>query len=202
MKMKRIFSISRIMILFMVIFNLFCLGVGALSDDVKENEASVPAYSGQITKVAKTVLGNGLECTMTFKCSPEVALLDDSGNIYAYRRRVCVVGVVCYIGSGNQPEKILTHKVEATFTYDKKSYAIVSNPEEDLVFNRMSRNSSKWKATQNCEIIPTHSGCIVSEVCTMYKILKRSNVRKLVDNSHIDIICSVNGEIGYNSKVH
>lgn len=200
--MKRIFSISGMMILLMVIFSSVCLSAEALSEEAKGNEVSCSSYSGQITRVAKTVLGNGLECTMTFKCSPEVALLDDSGNIYAYRRTASVTGVVCCITSGNHSEKILTHKVEATFTYDKKSYVIIANPDEDVVFSRMSRNSNKWKATQNCEIIPAHPGCIVSEVCTMYKVPKRSSVRKLVDNSHIDIICSVNGEIGYNSKVH
>lgn len=153
-------------------------------------------------EVRKIELGKGLECVMKFKYWTEyIKSIDDQGN-KLYNRYVSAVGTLYSNKDGVSAQKLLEHRIKVVFTYDKKSLVKIDNAEEDIDCYKAKLDSGKkrWKMAQTYEILYDEGICIVSEMFTVFKQQKLTDRIKYVENSHVDFMCTPQGNIAINSK--
>jgi hypothetical protein len=151
--------------------------------------------------VKKIVYGNGIEYVFEIAFSPEAALNSEDGTPI-YRRSVIAKGTYFMNGSDKSTEKLASNKFKVAFTYDKKTFCKIFKAKEDLIFKSKKSSDKTWKIKHNDEILSSedNSLCTVSLVANLYKHQKFSTKSVYCENSHIDFMCSKNGEIALNSS--
>ena len=198
-------TLVQILILFLLIFPIsFLSGVTtkALQNDIEFREGKCIEANKAYREIKKTSFGNGLECVMTFRYCPECIKSVEADGTVLYIRFIAVTGTLFDVSVPDRPKKIVERKVKVNFTYDKKSFVKIDNPEEDLDYHRVVLDDSKttWALAQTCELLQGKGYYIVSEMFTIYKQNSRTNKIEHVENGHVDLICTMNGDFLINSK--
>ncbi|MDR1627469.1 MAG: hypothetical protein LBR79_01685 [Oscillospiraceae bacterium] len=172
------------------------------TDDVVSKEPLSGSSKNKTERIIrKTEFGNGLEYVLEIDFSPESTLSSESG-IPVYRRSVIAKGTYFMNGSDKSTEKLASCKFKVAFTYDKKTFCKIFNAKEDLIYKSKKSADKTWKIKQNNEILSPEdeSICMVSLITNLYKHQKFSTKSAYFENSHIDFMCSKNGEIVLNSS--
>jgi len=129
-------------------------------------------------------------CNENIKSGHEVATFDNKGrNLY---KKVVNIKKT-YKKSDNSKNSDVQGEIdlELKFTYDKKSYVEVSS--EDITG---SKKSTKWKIRDLTEIIPSENNIVlVSSRYAAYKKGKQQGLGDYLMDSHIDVLCSSEGDI-------
>ena len=128
------------------------------------------------------------------KCTfhPETQHISDSGE-KIYKKRVDVKRTIEEVSKENQPRANLSLNV--IFTYDKKSFVKVEQDD----FKNYER-CKFWKLKNISEIRPDKSVCLVSDRYIIYK--KGSiGVGSHLMEGHVDVMCSLMGDIGLNTNL-
>lgn len=95
-------------------------------------------------------------------------------------------------------EIVGSHKSKIKFTYDKKTFVKIDNPDKDI---EESKIDGSWSIMSIKEIFPDDMQCLVSTRYVLYKENKM-RIKKYVLSSHYDVFCSLEGKIGVNSEMH
>lgn len=198
-------NIFKFLIMFLIIFPVYfsiSTKTIALQNDIEFREGKCVAPTMAFREVKKTSFGNDLECVMTFRYCPECVKSVEPDGTYTYIRFVSVTGTLYDVSDSENPKKIVERKVKVNFTYDKKSFVRIDNPEEDLDYHRIVLDDSKttWALAQTCELLQGKSYCTISEMFTIYKQNFRTKKMEHVENGHVDIACTVDGDLLINSK--
>ena len=162
------------------------------------NPMSISNPSQSESFIKKISLNNGFEYIGKIKYSSEFSTTDENGN-KIYKRTVSTTGEFFDV-RGKKPTKIMFQKMVVTFTYDKNGHVWISNNDEDISYSKKTYGEKKWKLIHNHEVFNSASQCIVSSVFTVYKNPKMARHAVYIDNGHLDIICSPDGVITFNSK--
>lgn len=136
-----------------------------------------------------------------YEILPEVKIQTKTGTVY--RRSVTATKKFSrYDEKTKKHISEITCKNKITFTYDKESFVKIFNPEKDLEAEKKTENkNSKWIICDISEIIPSEEICLVSSRYTLYNHSEISYDEIILD-AHLDLFCSVQGEIGINSDMY
>lgn len=197
--------ILKILIIFLLIFPAFIVNLqqaGALQADAIVREGPCIAPDRGFREVKKICFGNGLECVMTFRYCPECVKSVEADGTIVYVRMVSITGRLFDTSVEDLPRRIVERRLKVTFAYDKKSFVGIDNPEEDLDCHRNILDESKttWSVAQTCEFMQDDSFCGVFEMFTVYRKNPRTAKMEHVENSHVNLICTTNGDIIVNAK--
>ncbi len=171
--------------------------------NVKAYESELCIKPDEMTNtVKKLTFENEFEYVLKFRCYPEAKGYDSETDCTIYKRKAEVLGEMFYRGKNKAlfPEKILFNSLSVIFTYDKNGSVKVENPMQDIEAIKSNFGNDKWQTMCNQEILKTDLECIVSQVCIFHKNPKMSRHLKYIDNSHVDLICDVYGNIRLDSK--
>ncbi len=152
--------------------------------------------------VRKVIFGNGIEYVMEITFSPESTLTSEN-KTSVYRKEVNVKGTY-FMNTNIKPIKELAHhKFKVIFTYDKKTFCKIHDAKEDIVCKSKRSPDKKWKVKQNNEILSSkdNSICTVSLIANLYKNSNHSSKSEYYENSHVDFVCTKNGDIVLNSSI-
>lgn len=195
----------KIFIMFLLIIPIYFMTLpqpAALQADAECREGPCITPDRGFREVKKTCFGNGLECVMTFRYCPEcVRNVDPDGTVW-YVRMVSITGSLFDVSNEEIPKKIVERKLKVTFTYDKKSFVGLDNPEEDLDCHRNLLDDSKtiWSVAQTCELMQSDKFYGINEMFTIYKKNPKNAKMEHIENSHVTLICTVSGDIIVNVK--
>ena len=140
--------------------------------------------------------GNGIIFQIEIQSTGELKgyVVETGQTIY---KKIVQVKETYFLEKNNK--KILEQMLSVTFTYDKNSVWI-ETPETDIVHQETSWDK-KWNIVEDIGQLYTPTQCIVSGSWILYKKdgIICSNW-KYKNNSHVDIICSSQGIISYQTK--
>ena len=184
---------------------VFCLGcpwaTGA-NLDYSQTEGKTVAPDEFHSSIKNIAYGNGLSYVIKLNYYPQKIKYIEPNGKYIYSRGVSAVGTIYRSENDEIPEKLWEHKVQVTFTYDKKSFVCVVCPEDELNYRNVIFDTENeiWRLAQTCEILNGTDYCIVSEMFTVFEENLLTNRVDYIENGHLDLICDIDGNIAVNSK--
>lgn len=147
------------------------------------------------------IFGDGTECKTNVKYGLEYSTIDPNTQEKIYKK-TALANFDFYRRKENDLKKVLTYKLKVIFTYDKKSFVKIEDPLEDVYSIKEDFRNDKWRIMECAEVFPMTSlkdpYCIVSGQCIIYKNATNSKVYS--DNTHMDFICTKDGDITFNTK--
>lgn len=202
--MKKLFS-------FFVMLFVFGCGFGGFVDACDENQDICEVVSETSDVVKEFYRGRksgDIFCEEKVRIFPEEEFMDADG-VKLYSRTIEIgkefkkeskkedrVDAKRINGSGF--ESIASHKSKIKFTYDKKTFVKILDPDNDI---EEEETGDPWNVMDVKEIFPEDKRCLVSTRCVLYKE-NRLRVREYALSSHYDVMCSVSGQIGINTELH
>ncbi len=189
-KIKKLNSFT-ILIAFIVIFMPSVFGKNSKppSRAVLESVKSQKILRGK-------VFGGKSMCVETLEYFPEEKTNTDNGDIY--KKTISAKKEFQKSKKNNAFKTEAEYTIKITFTYDKKTFVKIENIEKDIVSEKVNK---KWEIVDLTEILPSKNTCLVSTKCLLYKSGTLNN-KIYLNNSHLDIFCSILGEIGINTELH
>lgn len=154
------------------------------------------------SEVRKANFGNNMENIIKIKYYPEMIKIKNEDGSCLYSRYISISETLYINKAKTVPKKLLEHSIRATFVYDKNSFVGIENSNEDIECRskRLDKSSQRWRTAQTYEVLYGDKECIVSEMFTIFKQNKFTDRIQYVENSHVDVICTPQGEISVNSK--
>lgn len=153
--------------------------------------------------VNRTVFGDGCECVVKLECFPEMSGYDSQLGTTVYKRMATAIGEFFYSSDDSKskiPDKKVACSLSVTFTYDKKGFVKVEKPNREIISCKYKFGNNKWDIKQSYEIFTTQSECMVSQISMVLRDRGANRHLEYIDNTHLDLICSVNGDIRVNSR--
>lgn len=181
--------------LFLGILNMSAYAL-AESDALKPNDKCSQQSSGKISR--GRIFGNKILCTETFECFPETEILSNNIKEKFYKKTLEVTKEFSARKKDGSFKKLSQCKFQVVFTYDKKTFVKVENCEKDI---DISINNDKWSIMDVKEIFPDDKVCLVSLKCVLYKE-DLLGVHEYMMDGHVDVMCSIMGNIGINTDLH
>lgn len=191
--------LSKIMKIIATVFIASQIGSSIIYAESINNINNLINPSQSKSFVRKISLGTGFDDVETIQCLPEFSSIDASGK-KIYKRTIISAGDFFDTRKKDKSKKIISHKLMVTFTYDKNGHVWIDNQDNDILYSKTTHGDKKWKLVHNYEILNSDSQCILSALFAIYKDPKTTRHAKYIDNSHLDIICSPDGVISFNSK--
>lgn len=143
------------------------------------------------------IFGNNIKSKETIESDAETQVTDAHGKTI-YKRMVRASKEFYHQkkdGSSKLNAKYISY---ITFTYDKSGFVKIMNPNEDI---KCVKDKIKWNVSNVIEILPGDKVAVVSNTYGVYKETLLGTQKFLCDG-HLDVFCSVNGEIGLNSDIN
>ena len=173
----------------------FCGWVGAYND-FNDNSNLVSESSDSVKEIHRGCRYGNILCEEKIKLFSEEEFLDMNGSkLYS---RMVEIGKEYKKQSGKSVKQIASHTSKIKFTYDKKTFVKISDPDNDI---KEDKTGHSWSVMDVKEIFPSDTQCLVSTRCVLYKE-NQVRVKEYVLSSHYDIMCSVGGQIGINTELH
>ena len=191
--MKKVLSL-----LFSFLFVICNLSIVSFANEDEENITKLLKEQNVNweTKGEKRVnLSNGISYDLSFYISEELPNVNNENN-GKYKK-------VLLAGSFYDEEKNklnLDNYLEVKFKYDGKS-VIIEDPENDIIHLPKVNEVKRLKVVEKTEIYTSPNQCILSNQTDINKKRKWYDFRKTwenLDNFHVDIVCSNNGEVKVN----
>lgn len=164
-----------------------CLGAKASNQEIEKNQ-----YGNEVRR-GKMAISRYL-CSEDMNFSPEKKKISKSGEVFYVKNVDIKKGFQKLCNSEFEPQGKIDLNV--TFTYDKKSYVGVQKSDV-----KSSKDCKSWKVRNASEIFPSKNACLVSDRYAIYQKSAMGGIGDYLFDGHMDVICSINGEIFVNTEI-
>ena len=164
---------------------------GSKQDDKHPQQSSEKISRGRI-------FGNKILCTETFEYFTETETSINDNKEKFYKKMLEVTKEFSTRKKHGGFKTLAQCKFQLAFTYDKKSFVKIEDCAKDV---SISIGNDDWSIMDVKEIFPDDKICLVSLKCVLYKedVL---GMHKYMMDGHIDVMCSIMGNIGINTDLH
>ena len=189
-------------VLHRVFFGLFLIfgscfgGLTSTYANFENNSKIISESSETVREFRKGRISGDILCGERVKIFPEEEFVGEDGQTL-FSRTVEIVKEFKK-RSKKMTKEVASHTSKIKFTYDKKTFVKIANPDCDI---EERETGDIWSVMDVKEIFPQEKNCLVSTRCALYKENKL-RIKEYVLSSHYDITCSIDGQIGVNTELH
>lgn len=186
--------INKIMPILCTSFAVGCLFIGGANS--YKTQALTSESSESVKEIYRGRISGDILCSERLRIFPEEKFTDENGKeLYS---RVVEIGKEFKKTDVKSSKIVASHTSKIKFTYDKKSFVKIDDPDKDIEENE---TGGSWSVMDVKEIFPSDEQCLVSTRCVLYKE-NSLRVKNYVLSSHYDVFCSLGGKIGVNTELH
>ena len=189
-------------VLHRVFFGLFLIfgfcfgGLTSTCAEFEDNTKIISESSETVREFRKGRVSGDILCGERVKIFPEEKFVSNDGQTL-FSRTVEIEKEFKKRGK-NATKAVASHTSKKKFTYDRKTFVRIDNPDKDI---EESETGDAWSVMDVKEIFPQEKNCLVSTRCALYKENKL-RIKEYVLSSHYDVTCSIDGQIGVNTELH
>lgn len=190
--------IKKVLLFFGIFFIVGChfSGLAGAYGESKDDIQLISESSESAREIRRGRKFGDILCEERVKIFPEEKFVDNSGaELYS---RTVEIGKEFKRHNEDTVKVVASHTSKIKFTYDKKTFVKICDPDKDVEENE---TGNSWSVMDVKEIFPGDDQCLVSTRCVLYKE-NRLRVKEYVLSSHYDVMCSVGGQIGINTDLH